>query len=74
MAEKQAEEIAALTKVRDRIKRISYIELGIGIPILALGCLSIWTDDQKNIQNLLLGLGGSFTAAGSVSFIFTIKF
>ena len=52
MAEKQAEEIAALTKVRDRIKRISYIELGIGIPILALGCLSIWTDDQKNIQNL----------------------
>lgn len=74
MAEKQAEEIAALTKVRDRIRRISYIELGIGIPILALGCLSIWTDDQKNIQNLLLGIGGSLTAAGSVGFIFTIKF
>lgn len=74
MAEKQAEEIAALTKIRDRVRRASYIELGIGVPTLVLGCLPIWTDDQKNIQNLLLGVGGSLTAAGSVGVIFTIKF
>ena len=74
MAEKQAEEIAALTKVRNRVRRASYIELGIGIPTLVLGCLPIWTDDQKNIQNLLLGVGGSLTAAGSVGIIFTIRF
>ena len=74
MAEKQAEEIAALTKVRNRVRRASYIELGIGIPTLVLGCLPIWTDDQKNIQNLLLGVGGSLTAAGSVGVIFTIRF
>ena len=74
MAEKQAEEIAALTKVRNRVRRVSYIELGIGIPTLVLGCLPIWTNDQKNIQNLLLGVGGSLTAAGSVGVIFTIRF
>jgi glycerate kinase len=36
--------------------------------------LPIWTDEQKNIQNLLLGIGGTATAAGGFTFIFTITF
>lgn len=68
------EEVALFTKMRHRLKILSYVELGVGVPCLALGLLPIWTDEQKNIQNLLLGLGGSATAAGLFTFTFTFKF
>lgn len=68
------EEVALYTKMRQRLKIVSYVELGVGVPCLALGLLPIWTDEQKNIQNLLLGLGGSATAAGLFTFTFTFKF
>lgn len=68
------EEVALYTKMRQRLKIVSYVELGVGVPCLALGLLPIWTDNQKNIQNLLLGLGGSATAAGLFTFTFTFKF
>lgn len=68
------EEVALYTKMRQRLKILSYVELGVGVPCLALGLLPIWTDEQKNIQNLLLGLGGSATAAGLFTFTFTFKF
>lgn len=74
LVEKQAEEIGALTKVRNRIRGVSYVELGFGVPLFVLGCLPIWTEDQKNIQNILLGVGGSLTTAGSLGFVFTIRF
>lgn len=68
------EDVALFTKMRHRLKILSYVELGVGVPCLALGLLPIWTDEQKNIQNLLLGLGGSATAAGLFTFTFTFKF
>lgn len=68
------EEVALYTKMRQRLKILSYVELGVGVPCLALGLLPIWTDAQKNIQNLLLGIGGSATAAGLFTFTFTFKF
>ena len=68
------EEVALYTKMRQRLKIVSYVELGVGVPCLALGLLPIWTDEQKNIQNLLLGLGGSATVAGLFTFTFTFKF
>lgn len=74
LANKQAEEIAALKKVQKRIKIASYVELGVGVPCMVLGFLPIWTDEQKNIQNLLLGIGLTGTAAGVVTFSFTIPF
>ena len=74
LVEKQAEEIAAYTKMKKRLRTLSYVELGIGVPTLVLGCLPIWTNEQQNIRNLLLGIGGSFTAAGGITFTFTITF
>lgn len=74
LANKQAEEIAALKKVQKRIKIASYVELGVGVPCMVLSFLPIWTDEQKNIQNLLLGIGLTGTAAGVVTFSFTIPF
>jgi hypothetical protein len=74
LATKMAEEIAALTKMKKRLRTTAYVELGIGVPCLVLGLLPIWTDEQKNIQNLLLGIGGTATAAGGFTFIFTITF
>lgn len=74
LAKKLNEEIAAMTKMKKRVRVASYVELGIGIPTLILGCLPIWTDEQKNIQNLLLGVGATSTLAGGVGFVFTLTF
>lgn len=74
LADKQSEEIAALKRVQKRIKITSYVEFGIGIPCLVLGLVPIWTDQQKNIQNLLLGIGVTSTAAGVTTLSFTIPF
>lgn len=74
LAKKLNEEIAAMTKMKERVRVASYVELGIGIPTLILGCLPIWTDEQKNIQNLLLGVGATSTLAGGVGFVFTLTF
>lgn len=68
------EKVEQLTKVKKRIKVTSYIELGVGVPCLVLGVLPIWTDQQKNIQNLLLGIGATATASGLVTFSFTLNF
>jgi len=71
---KQNEELLSYKRVSDRIRFASYIELGVGVPCLILGYLPIWNDSQKNIQNLLLGIGAAGTISGGVGFIFTIKF
>lgn len=68
------EEVALYTKMRQRLKTVSYIELGVGVPCLVLGLLPIWTDEQKNIQNLFLGIGSTATISGVFTFTFTITF
>lgn len=71
---KIGEEIAYYQKMKKRIRFASYIELGIGVPCLFFGYLPIWTSEQKNIQNLLLGIGATGTIAGATGFVFTITF
>ena len=61
-------------KTKKRLRTVSYFELGIGIPCIVFGYLPIWTENQKNIQNLLLGIGFSNTASGLITFTFTINF
>lgn len=68
------EKVEQLTKVKKRIRTTSYIEVGVGVPCLILGILPIWTEQQKNIQNLLLGIGATATASGIVTFSFTFSF
>lgn len=72
--EKLNELIASYEKMKKRLRTTAYIELGIGVPCLVIGMLPIWTDEQKNIQNLLIGVGATSTIAGGVGFIFTITF
>ena len=74
LAAKVNEEISVYQKMKKRVRSTSYIELGIGITCLFFGCLPIWTDEQKNIQNLLLGVGTTGTVAGAAGFVFTITF
>lgn len=74
LATKMSEEIAYYQRMKKRIRLASCIELGIGVPCLFFGCLPIWTSEQKNIQNLLLGVGATGTAAGATGFVFTITF
>lgn len=66
--------IASYEKMKNRLRTTVYVELGIGIPCLVIGLLPIWNDSQKNIQNLLLGIGATGTVSGMAGFIFTIKF
>lgn len=68
------ERIASYEKMKRRLRTTSYVELGIGIPCLVIGLLPIWTDEQQNIRNLFLGIGGAATAAGGFTFAFTITF
>lgn len=74
LASKMAEEIAAYEKMKKRLRTTAYVELTVGIPCLVIGCLPIWTDKQKNIQNLLIGVGATSTIAGGVGFTFTLSF
>ena len=74
LAEKQAEEIAAYQKMKKRLRTAAYVEIAVGVPCLVIGCLPIWTPEQQNIKNLLLGVGGTATAAGGFTFAFTITF
>ena len=66
--------IASYEKMKKRLRTTAYIELAVGVPCLVIGCLPIWTDNQKNIQNLLIGIGATSTIAGGVGFTFTLSF
>ena len=74
LASKMAEEIAAYEKMKKRLRTAAYVELAVGVPCLVIGCLPIWTDEQKNIQNLLIGVGATSTIAGGAGFTFTLSF
>ena len=74
LAKQAQEEIATLKNMKKRTRIVSFIELGIGVPCLAFGLLPIWTDEQQNIKNLLLGIGGTAATSGCVTFVFTIPF
>ena len=74
LASKMTEEIAAYEKMKKRLRTTAYVELAVGVPCLVIGCLPIWTDEQKNIQNLLIGVGATSAIAGGVGFTFTLSF
>ena len=68
------EVLESYKKIQKRLKILSYFELSIGVPCIILACLPIWTEEQKNIKNLLLGTGTASTAFGLMTFTFTINF
>lgn len=68
------EVLESYKKIQKRLRILAYFELSVGIPCIILACLPIWTEEQKNIQNLLLGTGTASAASGLISFTFTINF
>lgn len=68
------EVLESYKKIQKRLKTLSYFELSAGVPCIILACLPIWTEEQKNIKNLLLGTGTASTAFGLMTFTFTINF
>ena len=68
------EAISSYTKMQRRLRVTSYVEIGIGITCLGLGLTPIWKDEQKHIQNLLIGIGSATTASGIATFTMTINF
>ena len=68
------EVLESYKKIQKRLKILSYFEVSVGVPCVILACLPIWTEEQKNIKNLLLGTGIASTASGLITFTFTINF
>ena len=68
------EVLESYKKMQKRLKILSYFELSVGVPCIILACLPIWTEEQKNIKNLLLGTGTASAASGLMTFTFTINF
>ena len=68
------EALESYKKIQKRLKTLSYFELSVGVPCIILACLPIWTEEQKNIKNLLLGTGTASAAFGLMTFTFTINF
>lgn len=68
------EVISSYSKMQKRLRVTSYVEIGIGITCLGLGLVPIWKDEQKHIQNLLIGIGSATTASGIATFVMTISF
>ena len=68
------EVLESYKKIQKRLKILSYFELSVGVPCIILACLPIWTEEQKNIKNLLLGTGTTSAAFGLMTFTFTINF
>lgn len=68
------EVLESYKKIQKRLKTLSYFELSVGVPCIIFACLPIWTEEQKNIKNLLLGTGIASTASGLMTFTFTINF
>lgn len=66
------EVLESYKKIQKRLKILSYFELSIGVPCIILACLPIWTEEQKNIKNLLLGTGTTSATFGLMTF--TINF
>ena len=68
------EVLESYKKIQKRLRTLSYFELSVGVPCIILAYLPIWTEEQKNIKNLLLGTGTASTASGLMTFTFTINF
>ena len=68
------EVLESYKKIQKRLKTLSYFELSVGVPCIIFACLPIWTEEQKNIKNLLLGTGIASTTSGLMTFTFTINF
>lgn len=68
------EVLESYKKIQKRLKILSYFELSVGVPCIILACLPIWTEEQKNIKNLLLGTGTASATFGLMTFTFTINF
>lgn len=66
------EKLRAKNSTVNRLRTTSYVELGIGVSSLVVGLLPIWTDDQKNLQNIFLGVGGAMTVSGGITFTLTL--
>ena len=68
------EVLESYKKIQKRLKNLSYFELSVGVSCIILAYLPIWTEEQKNIKNLLLGTGTASAASGLITFTFTINF
>lgn len=71
LATKMAEEIETLQRIKKRARIASYVEIGVGVPLILTSCIPGIEEEWKRT---LFITGVSLTACGGVSFVITLPF
>ena len=71
LARKLQEEVAVLEGIKKRARITSYIEIGVGVPLILASYIPGVEDEWKRT---LFITGVSLTACGGVSFVITLSF
>ena len=71
LATKMAEEIETLQKIKKRARIASYVEIGVGVPLILTSYIPGIEEEWKRT---LFITGVSLTACGGVSFVITLPF
>lgn len=71
LARKLQEEVAVLEGIKKRARIASYVEIGVGVPLILASFIPGVEDEWKRT---LFITGASLTACGSVSFVITFSF
>lgn len=71
LATKMAEEIETLQKIKKRARIASYVEMGVGVPLILTSYIPGIEEEWKRT---LFITGVSLTACGGVSFVITLPF
>lgn len=71
LATKMAEEIETLQRIKKRARIASYVEIGIGVPLILTSYIPGIEEEWKRT---LFITGVSLTACGGVSFVITLPF
>lgn len=71
LATKMAEEIETLQRIKKRARIASYVEIGVGVPLILTSYIPGIEEEWKRT---LFITGVSLTACGGVSFVITLPF
>ena len=71
LARKLQEEVAVLQRIKKRARIASYVEIGVGVPLILTSYIPGIEEEWKRT---LFITGVSLTACGGVSFVITLPF
>lgn len=74
LEQRQHEKLLTLEAAQKRIRTLSMVEIGVGLPLLIIGATVPFPDQYSSFQRACTGVGAALTVAGGAGLIFTIHF